>query len=398
MSLPTWLRGAVAVALAALAATTASAQSKNPVPTDPKGFAGAVEGALKSGGDLDAAVNAAGRGVKAADAKANAMDGKWKNAKQKAEAAAKAADKVHDASQNCVTEADKKKIQGQLDAARKQLDAAQKQSDDLDAEAKKITADMQKGIDAVDSMVKNVNSAADAAAKDAAGQTAADGKKGASAITELVQRNVDRFNKAVEKMNDGGTAEKKFADKGPMAAVREAGKTVEHKLDTAKSNHDPSQDLDQAKKDLDNAQKNLDNCPKQTGMVVPEEKHVTIPIDDRPQYAVCIDQGQDAQAAMGQLGITEGSVVASADGQTVVRTPTDPKTVEKNAKDKNIKLCFPIEDDFCVIMTPLTKFRGHEHARHLHSGRAVHDHDAPDPPLDWGRDPPETIIELERSR
>jgi hypothetical protein len=41
-----------------------------------------------------------------------------------------------------------------------------------------------------------------------------------------------------------------------------------------------------------------------------------------------------------------------------------------------IDLCF-VEINYCMIMTPLTAFRGHQHKAHP---GGIHNHDAPDPP------------------
>jgi hypothetical protein len=79
----------------------------------------------------------------------------------------------------------------------------------------------------------------------------------------------------------------------------------------------------------------------------------------------------------------------------MVRTSTDAKTVEKAAKDNNVSLCHKPEPDFCLIFTPLTKFRGHDHTAHT---GAPHDHSAPDPPLDWGVTPEPVTIRLGTTR
>lgn len=77
-----------------------------------------------------------------------------------------------------------------------------------------------------------------------------------------------------------------------------------------------------------------------------------------------------------------------------ISEPEFTKSIEAAIGSLGYRPCenFPRgELNFCTIFTPLTGFRGHDHAHH-HG--ALHSHDAPDPPLDWGRKPSETIIRL----
>jgi hypothetical protein len=77
-----------------------------------------------------------------------------------------------------------------------------------------------------------------------------------------------------------------------------------------------------------------------------------------------------------------------------ISEPEFTKSIEAAIGDLGYRSCdnFPHgELNFCTIFTPLTAFRGHDHAHHHGS---LHSHDAPDPPLNWGRKPPEIIIRL----
>ena len=121
---------------------------------------------------------------------------------------------------------------------------------------------------------------------------------------------------------------------------------------------------------------------------------IFVAVDNRPQTNVCVPAGQNPHETASALGLSGQQVIASTSAGTIIRAPGDPKTIEKKAQETGVSTCFA-ESDFCTIMTPLTPFRGHDHKAHERSGRGPHEHDAPDPPLDWGVTPPEMVIRLE---
>lgn len=121
---------------------------------------------------------------------------------------------------------------------------------------------------------------------------------------------------------------------------------------------------------------------------------VSIAVDNRPQVNVCIPPGQNPQEVANALGIGEHQLVASGPNGTIIRAPGDAKTIEKTAQEKGVNLCF-VETDFCMIMTPLTPFRGHDHEAHHKAGKPVHGHEPHDPGPDWGVTPPMTAIRWE---
>jgi hypothetical protein len=131
------------------------------------------------------------------------------------------------------------------------------------------------------------------------------------------------------------------------------------------------------------------------GAVPKRAVDVFVAVDNRPQVLACIAPGQNSLQAANAIGLGKHQLIASGPGGTIIRGPGDPKTVEKTAQDNGIKLCFPPEPDFRMNKAPLTPFRGHDHKAHEHSGRGPHEHDAPDPPLDWGVTPPEFTIRWE---
>jgi hypothetical protein len=112
-------------------------------------------------------------------------------------------------------------------------------------------------------------------------------------------------------------------------------------------------------------------------------------VDNRPGVLACIASGQNLVETASAIGLASHQFVASSPTGTIIRGPGDPETVNRLAQQRRITLCFPAESDVCIIMTPLTPFRGHNHEAHQ---GAVHEHDAPDPPLDWGVTPPETVV------
>jgi hypothetical protein len=90
--------------------------------------------------------------------------------------------------------------------------------------------------------------------------------------------------------------------------------------------------------------------------------------------------------------LEQHQLIAAGPAGTIIRAPGNAETVNRRAAEQRITLCFPAEADVCIIMTPLTAFRGHNHEAHIQSNRAVHDHEAPDPLWEWGVTPPETAI------
>jgi hypothetical protein len=115
-------------------------------------------------------------------------------------------------------------------------------------------------------------------------------------------------------------------------------------------------------------------------------------VDNRPGVLACIAIGQNPREAANAIGLESYQVVATGPTGTIIRAPGDPETVNRLAQQRRITLCFPAESDVCMIMTPLTAFRGHNHEAHIQSNRAIHDHEAPDPPWEWGVTPPETVV------
>ena len=120
----------------------------------------------------------------------------------------------------------------------------------------------------------------------------------------------------------------------------------------------------------------------------PVSVDMTVVVDNRSKVMICIPPGVDPVKVATALGLTEHRVIAKASTGTIIMTPGDLQAIEAKAKEKGIALCF-VEIDFCMIMTPLTAFRGHDHQAHR---GGLHDHDAPDPPWTWSVTPPEPVV------
>jgi len=135
-----------------------------------------------------------------------------------------------------------------------------------------------------------------------------------------------------------------------------------------------------------------------TPAVAPTEKggqpvsaNMTVAVDNRLTVLICIPPGANAAEVAAALGLQNYGVLAKTSTGTIIIAPGDSKAVEAQAKEKGIDLCF-LEINYCMIMTPLTAFRGHVHE--LHRG-GLHDHDAPDLPWSWAVTPPESVLSWE---
>ncbi len=129
-------------------------------------------------------------------------------------------------------------------------------------------------------------------------------------------------------------------------------------------------------------------------------------IDNRPEYNVCV--GGDASAAalqesfyqrfksVGALDFNFKSLGGISGYGQFFSTNAPLKAYNDWLDNSGHRSCenFDAELNFCTLMAPLTGFRGHDHARHR---GALHSHDAPDPPLSWGRKPPGVVVRLDRA-
>lgn len=130
-------------------------------------------------------------------------------------------------------------------------------------------------------------------------------------------------------------------------------------------------------------------------------KIVTL-IDNRPDYNVCVagnfNMTELQSSFYGQFKASDFSLksLGGMSGYGHVFSTNAPvseyNTWLQNSGNRSCE-GFDAELNFCTLMAPLTAFRGHDHEHH-HG--ALHSHDAPDPPLSWGRNPPRIVVRLDR--
>ena len=115
--------------------------------------------------------------------------------------------------------------------------------------------------------------------------------------------------------------------------------------------------------------------------------NMTVAMDNRLKVLICLRHGADPAKVAAALGLGPYGVIAMTATGTILLAPGDPQALAAKAQG-HPDVCF-VETNYCMIMTPLTAFRGHVHE--LHRGR-LHDHDAPDPPWSWSLTPPEPVV------
>lgn len=321
-------------------------------------------GAVNAGAQgLGGSINNAQRAVKNLDKGIDKAKDQARDAKRKADDAAKAAEKARDAAADCKDEKDKKKIQDLINDAKKK----QKEAQDAKERSDKTEKDLQQQAkDIGDKLDKHINDLRNTGNKEAVAAEKVGLNAQNSAAMAGLERAKQRLEKEIKNQQEN------------LDAFNKAKSDFNSKLSKAKEGLDPSESLENADKFIKSAEFYLNNCPP---------KQVAIAVNDKQGTNVCVQPGQDAA----QIG---GQIIASGPGGTIVNSPETSQTIERIAKEKNIKVCW-IEINFCTIYTPLTAFRGHDHEAHVQSNRAIHDHEAPDPPWDWGVTPPETVIRWE---
>ena len=334
------------------------------------------------------------------------------DAKRKADDAAKAAEAARDAAAKCKTDNDKKRIEALVKSAEQKQKDAQTSKDKADQMAKdlgKEVDDAGKNVDQhIADLKDNLQKAYDEKMQQFKDQGLPDNAFPRTNFQGHYNQTLDQLNKAVSKVQQEGKWENgkyNAANEGMRAKLdSEAVKAREFIRNAGFKNPkdndalDPTGSLNNAATFLKAAKNYLDNCPPKVGLAprpsTPTE--VTVAIDNRPEAVVNICPGQNVQDAANRIGLAQHEVVAKDDTGTIIKGQGDPKAVAQAAQSQNVKLCFQPEEDFCTIYTPLTAYRGHDHSKHVHSGAAVHNHEAPDPPLSWGLNPPKTIIRWSR--
>jgi hypothetical protein len=364
--------------------TPALAAQRTPPPPDPVEANRQVRQGTQN---LDRDINSGIQNLQRLAKRVSNVEAEFKRAKNLADRAAKGAEQAWDAAQKC----DKAAFERFSKLANDLANESRKAKEKADSMENDLNKQVKDTIDKVNNPMANLQKTLDQGFQAA---KAAGFKDNSVAVGNLrdAQQALDR---EIARQNSQGTKENDFKDEGSLNKLNRAKNEFDNQMKKIREGSDPTETLQKADQLLKDGAAWLENrCPPKVSAVPRAPTETFVAVDNRPQVNVCIPPGKDVDTELIALELGNAQVVATTSTGTVVRAPGDPKTVEKIAKEKGIDLCF-VESDFCTIMTPLTPFRGHDHKAHEHSGRGPHEHDAPDPPLDWGVTPPEIVVRLE---
>ena len=311
------------------------------------------------------------------------------------EAAKKSADRAEDAAKmaaraaaNCDEDGFKrlaKQARDALEDFKRQKDRAEnteldlmKEMNDAMNDAKKRTSDIQNTIDA------GVKAANDA------------GLPTTSVTFGNLANAQQMLNNELAKLNNEGTKAQKFNDEGSLHKLNKAKSELDTKLLKTKQDNEtsnpesPEQYVDQQ---LTFGEESLKfNCPKKVSEAPRTATETYVALNNKEQNLIGCDREMtpaETRQLFGDLG--DGEILTKTGNATMISTTANLQTVQRTLQTRGLQQCF-VEKVLCMIMTPLTPFRGHDHEEHMRSGRGEHDHHAPDPPWSWGVTPPETEI------
>jgi hypothetical protein len=364
-----------------------TAAQRTPPPPDPVQVNRDVRAGTQS---LDRDVNAGVKNLQRLTNDANRFDGEAKRAKGLADKADKVAQDAMDAAMNC----DEARFARLSKQATDLVAQARNAKEKADAMGNEVDKRVKETLETVNNRISNLQNLLGQGFKAAKEEGLAD-----SSVTVGNLRDAQNaLNQELAKQNSGGTKENNFQDEGGLSRLNKAKNEFDNQMKKIRESHDSSGALEKIEQRLtDGAALLKKNCPPKVGAVPKTPTEVYVAVDNRPEVLTCISPGQDTQVALNALGLGKKfQTLMSGPTGTIVKSFGDAKTIEKNAQAKGVNLCFKPENDYCTIMTPLTPFRGHDHEAHKHSGRGPHEHDGPDPPLDWGVTPPEIVVRWEQ--
>lgn len=325
----------------------------------------------------------------------NKLENELEAAKRSADKATDAAHSAVTAAQRCDEDAFKRYAKEARDAQenfKTQKDRADnteldlmKEMNDAMNDAKKRTSDIQNTIDA------GVKAATDA------------GLPTTSVTFGNLANAQGMLNNELAKLNSEGTKAQKFKDEGSLHKLNKAKSELDTKLEKIKQDNKPA--FEQPEQYVDEHLKWGEeyikaNCPKKVVTGPQTATDVYVALNNQEKNIIgCEDRvmtPEETRQLFGDLG--GGEVLTNTGNATMISTTANLQTIERTLGARGLsQRCF-VEKVVCLIMTPLTSFRGHNHEDHVHSGRADHDHHAPDPPWDWGVTPPETVIRCRDGR
>ncbi|OGQ78305.1 MAG: hypothetical protein A3F90_13895 [Deltaproteobacteria bacterium RIFCSPLOWO2_12_FULL_60_19] len=338
--------------------------------------------------NLDRDVNAGLNNLQRLTRDANNLEAQLKRAKGLADKAAKAASDAFDAASKC----DKARFDRVSKQARDLANQAEKEKQGAEEAESRLNKNVKETMEKVNKRASDVQDTINQGVKAAKEAGFADNSVAMGNLRDA-QAMLDR---EIAKQNSEGTKDKKFEDEGSLHRLNKAQDQFNSRLREIKEGNDLGDSLKRVEQLInDGAALLAKNCPPKVGAVPRTATDMYAFANNRQEVLACIAPGQNPQEAANALGMATHQFVAGGPGGTMIRGPGDPQTVNRLAQDRKVTLCFPAEADVCIIMTPLTPFRGHDHQAHSHSGRGVHDHEGSDPPLDWGVTPPQTVIRWE---
>lgn len=316
------------------------------------------------------------------------------DAKKKADDAAAAAEKAKTAAQKCKTAADRRALDRLIADAEKKQKEAQEAKDKKDQTVKDLNQKVDDTVKAVENGMQDMNNQLSKAKEQVLSNAKAAGLKPEDWSVKNQLDSIDQtqqaLDKAIAKANQEGEWKNGKYDvtkEGMKPKLDSAAVKVREAIRKEAGASDPTESLNKAKNALDDAKKLADDCPPKVGMAPQQPGEAVAYVNAQQGANICTNNADDAK----KLG---GDVIADGPAGTVSTVKDSAESVARRAKEQGVNLCW-VETNFCNIFTPLTAYRGHDHAAHVHSGRAEHDHDAPDPSWDWGVTPPETVIRWE---
>jgi hypothetical protein len=305
----------------------------------------------------------------------------YERAKELADKANDASFKAFEAAKKC----DKATFARLSKEAEKLAEESQKAKDSAEKTEQQLNQQVEETANTVNKHIEGLRNMAEEALK--AAEKA--GLKEDSAVVGNLRDAQRLLEQEINKLSAGGTEANQFRDEGSLNRFRRAVEEFSKELAKIKEGVDPSKTLKGIGERLDAGAKFLqENCPPKVGALPRKPVEFALALNNQQGTIACVPQGYDPSP------FKPTSVLGSDQNGTVFVTNMTPQEVEAAAKEMGLNLClsFKPEVNACNIKAPLTAFRGHDHKAHR---GALHDHDAPDPPWNWGMTPPEMVITWE---
>jgi hypothetical protein len=366
----------------ALPAEALAAQRINPAQAE-RQARDANRDARQATQNLEQNANSGIRNLQRLTRDAGKLENDLKSAKRAADKVREATDKLADAAQRC-DENDFARFSKQ---ARDAAEDYERQKDRAENTELDLLKDIKDTMDAVNNRVSDAQKTIDAGFKAARDAGLADNSVTVGNLATAQQM----LNNELAELNSPGTKAKDFKDEGSLHKLNKAKSEFDGKLKQIKDDNSPG-DVPNVEQKITEWDAYMKERCRKVSQAPKEPTDFYASVDNRPEQVACVDRlmsDQEVANLFGDLG--GGKLLAAKDSGTVFKTVANTQTIERTLASRGLKPCFAPEPNYCTIMTPLTAFRGHDHAHH--HGHP-HEHDAPDPPLSWGLHPPDIVIRL----